>query len=72
MKKTFADCEPFPAAWLGYSPKFKPKLCVRICMDCPDKAEADALALTEGLQMSHTICPQCYQKQQAARMGETL
>ncbi len=43
---------------------------VRVCMDCPDKDTADALAAAQGLAITHTLCPRCYNVRTAALLGE--
>jgi hypothetical protein len=53
-----------PAAWLGY--RFAPDrsdVIVRICAWCPDKDEAEREARRLDLDITHAICPACYQAQ---------
>ena len=51
-----------PAAWLGRADGFGSELVIRICMKCPDKAEAEAMAAAAGAGMSHGLCPACFEK----------
>ncbi len=47
--------DPLPEAWLGLAPQFDPRVCVRICMDCADKREADQLADERAFEQAATI-----------------
>lgn len=56
-----------PAAYLGLSPAFAPRKVARICMDCPDKTEAENLAHDLGCEgISHGLCDSCAK----SRMGD--
>jgi hypothetical protein len=44
--------------------------CVKVCMDCPDKAQADAWVMAQGFVASHTLCPKCYYKRMATLTGD--
>ena len=61
-----------PSALMGYAPPLKgaSRACVRVCAWCPDKAAAEAEAEKYGHDVTHGICPKCFQKQQAALLGE--
>jgi hypothetical protein len=60
--------EILPAAWMGYAPDPKRFCVVRICAWCPDKKAADELALSSGFEITHSICPGCYQVQQSQKI----
>ena len=62
-----------PAAWLGFavSPGKNSIYAVRVCMDCEDKAEAEALAAKHNLPVTHGLCQIHYQKRTDALLGET-
>jgi hypothetical protein len=46
------------------------RACVRICSYCPDKKEAEDEAERANHDMTHSICPECYNKQLAKLLGE--
>jgi hypothetical protein len=49
-----------PRAFLGMAEAFRPQLVARVCMDCSDRAAAEALArecAPDG--MTHGLCDQC-------------
>jgi hypothetical protein len=48
-----------PKAWLGLAPGFAIPT-VRICMRCPDKAAAEALAESTGSLTTHGYCERCF------------
>jgi hypothetical protein len=48
-----------PRAWLGLSAGFAPERVPRICFDCSDRPQAEALAAALKLNPTHTICSAC-------------
>jgi len=50
---------PMPRAWLGYAQAFEPAKVARICMDCSDRAAAEAIARARGHEMTHGLCDTC-------------
>ena len=60
-----------PTAWMGYATRVahSKRPCVRVCAYCPDKKAADALAESKGYDVTHSICPSCYQIQIAQITG---
>lgn len=51
--------QKMPRAWLGYAEGFGAHKVARICMDCADRAEAEAIALDRGEAMTHGFCEAC-------------
>lgn len=49
---------PMPVAFLGMAEGFKVRT-ARICMRCPDRMEAEAIALANDCDMTHGLCPDC-------------
>ena len=47
-----------PKAWMGMNFDFEPSA-VRICCRCPDRDEAETLARSLDLPMTHGECPDC-------------
>lgn len=47
-----------PVAFLGMAEGFKVRT-ARICMRCPDRLEAEAIALANDCDMTHGLCPAC-------------
>lgn len=51
---------PLPKAWLGYGGFCSRGVVVRICAECPSKAEAERQVREAGMVASHGLCPGCY------------
>ncbi len=49
-----------PHAWLGLAPAFAPQRVARVCMDCDDRADAEAMAQDMRCDgVSHGLCDAC-------------
>jgi superfamily II helicase len=70
MNTTQSFPEQMPAAWMGYALPQNGKTTIRICAWCADKAAADALALSRGCAVTHTICTRCYQEKIEREVGQ--
>lgn len=59
------------AAYLGISPDFITPT-ARICAWCPDRAAAELMAASSGMDCTHTICARCADALGAALESESL
>ena len=61
---------PLPKAWMGYKVTRGPSPLVRVCSWCPDRKEAERQARAAGHEVTHGICPSCFQEQARRITGE--
>lgn len=54
-----------PAAYLGLAPAFLPERVARICANCQDKSEAEAMALADDCALTHGMCESCFASEMA-------
>lgn len=65
------DTFPGFSSFLGFTDKpCNGKRCARVCMDCPDKTQADTWAKAHGYSVTHTYCPACYYKRMNQLTGD--